>query len=70
VSGSRVLLMQLSQRTSARGTRYLSGWLGKARVVAFIREPDEEGRLVWDVFVATPEPRAEANAPAKPSALA
>ncbi len=38
----RVLLMQLSERTSARGNRYLSGWLGKASVVAFqAEEPDK-----------------------------
>ena len=58
----RVLLMQLSQRTSAKGNAYLSGWLGKASVVAFqAEEPDKWGNLVWEVFVSTPEPRAEAG---------
>jgi hypothetical protein len=41
-AGPRVLLMQLSQRTSAKGNAYLSGWLGKASVVAFqAEEPDK-----------------------------
>src|SRR3954454_2823277 len=52
--------MQLSERTSAKGNAYLSGWLGKASVVAFqAEEPDKWGNPVWDVFVSTPEPRAE-----------
>src|SRR4051812_10099174 len=54
--------MQLSQRTSAKGNAYLAGWLGKASVVAFqAEEPDKWGNPVWDVFVSTPEPRAEAG---------
>src|SRR4051812_36625347 len=61
VTGPRALLMQLSQRTSAKGNAYLAGWLGKASVVAFLaEEPDKWGNPVWDVFVSTPEPRAEA----------
>ena len=56
--GTRVLLMQLSERTSAGGNRYLSGWLGKASVVAFQAEaPDKFGNPVWEVFVAEPQPR-------------
>src|SRR3954447_2881201 len=52
--------MQLSERTSAKGNRYLAGWLGKASVVAFqAEEPDKFGNPVWDVFVAEPQPRAE-----------
>lgn len=67
-AGPRVLLMQLSERTSAKGNRYLSGWLGRASVVAFLDEqPDKFGNPVWDVFVSTPEPRADASA-ANPSA--
>src|SRR5213592_473797 len=62
-AGPRVLLMQLSERTSAKGNAYLSGWLGKASVVAFqAEEPNKWGNPVWDVFVSTPEPRAEAKA--------
>src|SRR3954469_13487348 len=52
--------MQLSERTSAKGNRYLAGWLGKASVVAFqAEEPDKFGNPVWDVFVSTPEPRTD-----------
>src|SRR3954451_22714674 len=77
---TRVLLMQLSERTSAKGNRYLAGWLGKASVVAFqAEEPDKFGNPVWDLFVSTPEPKPEGksaklagsasgDAPAKPSA--
>ena len=60
MNANRVLLMQLSERTSAKGNRYLSGWLGKASVVAFQAEaPDKFGNPVWEVFVSTPEPRPE-----------
>src|SRR4051812_22773956 len=61
-AGPRVLLMQLSERTSAKGNRYLSGWLGKASVVAFqAEEPDKFGNPVWSVFVSEPQPRPEAG---------
>jgi hypothetical protein len=59
VSGPRVLLMQLSERTSGKGNAYLSGWLGKASVVAFPGEPDKHGNATWDVFVSETQPRAE-----------
>jgi hypothetical protein len=40
VSGGRnepkVLLMTLSERVSGKGTRYFSGWPGKARLVGFL----------------------------------
>src|SRR5918912_1212851 len=62
MNANRVLLMQLSQRTSAKGNAYMSGWLGKASVVAFpADEPDKWGNPVWNVFVSEPEPRAEAG---------
>lgn len=55
MSGERVLLLELKECTSAAGNRYLSGWLGKASVVAFLdRDADEP---TWQVFVATPQPR-------------
>lgn len=57
MSGDRVLLLELRERTSAKGTRYLSGWLGRASVVAFLdREADEP---TWQVFVSTPAPRSD-----------
>lgn len=55
MNGDRVLLMELRERTSAAGNRYLSGWLGRASVVAFLdRDADEP---TWQVFVSTPAPR-------------
>jgi hypothetical protein len=69
--------MQLSERTSGKGNRYLSGWLGKASVVAFAGEPDKHGNETWNVYVSEPQPRAEQqqskpetrqDGPAKPSA--
>ena len=59
--GPRVLLATLSVRTSGKGTAYLSGWLGKARVVAFAGEPDKHGNATWDLFVSEPEPRRDAS---------
>ena len=60
-AGPRVLLLTLSERTSGKGNRYLSGWLGKASVVAFAGEPDKHGNPTWDLFVSEPQPRAEAG---------
>jgi hypothetical protein len=58
VTGSkRVLLTTLSVRTSAKGRAYLSGWFGKASVVAFAGEPDKHGNPTWGVFLCAPEPR-------------
>ncbi len=60
-AANRVLLLALSERTSAKGRRYMSGWLGKASVVAFeADEPDRYGNAQWEVFVSTPEPRVGA----------
>src|SRR6476646_1733680 len=61
-AGPRVLLLTLSERTSGKGNRYLSGWLGKASVVAFAGEPDKHGNPTWDLFVSEPQPRAETGA--------
>jgi hypothetical protein len=56
----RVLLMVLSERTSSRGTTYLAGWLGKAKVVAFRgKEPDKFGNPTWELFVSEPQPREQ-----------
>jgi len=62
----RVLLLILSERTSARGLTYLSGWLGKAKMVGFkAREPDKYGNPVWEIFVSEPSerPREARQAP-------
>jgi hypothetical protein len=67
--GPCVLLLTLSARTSAKGRLYLSGWLGKASVVAFPGEPDKHGNPTWDLFVSTPEPRPEQQPQAKSNNL-
>lgn len=51
----KVLLMQLTQRTSGKGNAYLTGWLGKAKLVGFKGEPDEHGHERWDVYAAEPD---------------
>ena len=56
---SKVLLTVLSERTSAAGNRYLSGWLGKARVVGFLDKDATASETIWNVFVQTPAPKSE-----------
>lgn len=68
MSSSRVLLTTLSIRTSAAGRHYLSGYLGKARVVAFTGEPDKWGNETWDVYLSEPEPRDASRAPSREAA--
>ena len=72
VSGNRprepkVLLMQLTERTSGRDNAYLVGWLGKAKLVGFKGEPDEHGNERWDIYAAEPQPRGGRQSE-KPSA--
>jgi len=55
----KVLLAQLKERQSAKGTRYLSGWLGKARVVGFLDREAGDGETVWQIYVQTPEDRGD-----------
>jgi hypothetical protein len=55
--GAKVLLTTLTEKISARGNVYLSGWLGKARVVGF-RGEDEQGHPTWNLYLSEPEPRA------------
>lgn len=64
---ARVHLMTLSVRTSGKGNEYLSGYLGKAKVVGFRGEPDRFGSETWNIYVAEPEPRQEESpTPARP----
>src|SRR4051794_28923922 len=62
ITAPRVLLLTLSERTSGKGNRYMSGWLGKASVVAFAGEPDRHGNPTWALFVSEPQPRPERQA--------
>lgn len=58
MSAERVHLFDLRERTSAAGNRYLSGWLGKARVVAFLdREADDP---TWNVYLQSPQAKQSA----------
>jgi hypothetical protein len=47
----KILLTVLWQRTSASGREYLSGFLGKARIVGFKGEPTPDGTPTWDIYV-------------------
>jgi hypothetical protein len=55
---ARVLLVKLRERVSAKGTVWLSGWMGSAKLVGFKEaERDEYGNEVWSVYAVTPQPR-------------
>ncbi len=56
--GPKVLVLKLRERTSAKGTVWLSGWMGQAKLVGFKdAEPDQYGNEVWSIYAVTPEPR-------------
>lgn len=57
MQNEKVLLLELKERTSAAGNSYMSGWLGKASVVAFSKE--ENGGKIWSVYVQTPAPKPD-----------
>jgi hypothetical protein len=68
MSGPRVLLMTLAERTSGKGTVYLAGWLGKARLVGFkAKEPDKYGNEAWEIYAQEPEPKADNDRPPLPT---
>jgi hypothetical protein len=50
-SDQKVLIATLWQRTSGKGTEYLSGFLGKARIIGFRGEPMADGTPTWDIYV-------------------
>jgi hypothetical protein len=54
---AKVLIAELVEHTSARGTRYLRGWLGASNLVAFAGKPDAEGRATWKLYLAERQPR-------------
>ena len=59
VQEPRVLLLELSERISSKGRKYMSGYLGKASVVAFeAEEPDKFGNKCWRVFVSPQRQKA------------
>ena len=56
---SKVLVLKLRQRVSARGNTYLDGWMGQAKLIGFKdAQPDEHGNEVWSVYAVTPQPKA------------
>lgn len=58
----KVLLAELQERTSAAGNRYLSGFLGKARIIGFWSDgEDRDGNAISVVrlFVQEPEQRQD-----------
>ena len=50
----KVLLTILSVRTSKSGRPYVSGWLGKAKVVGFPGEPDKWGNQTIELYLQQP----------------
>ena len=59
MASASVLLATLSVRTSAKGRKYLAGWLGKAKVVGFEGEADKFGNPTWNLYVSELEPRGD-----------
>ena len=50
-SDQKVLVTTLWQRTSGERNEYLSGFLGKARIIGFKGEPTPDGTPTWDIYV-------------------
>ena len=67
----KVLLTTLTERTSAKGNVYLTGWLAKARIVGFRDDDDEHGNPVWNLYLSEPERRenGQSTAPDKQERL-
>jgi hypothetical protein len=56
----RVLLLELEEAVSAKGTTYWRGWAGKARLIAFrSTEPNERGHPTVRIYAEEPEPRED-----------
>jgi hypothetical protein len=62
-SEPKVMLTTLCQRTSAAGNIYLSGFLGKARIVGFRGEPTEDGTPTWDLYLQNSDRDGQRQAP-------
>jgi hypothetical protein len=72
--------VQIAERTSAKGYAYLSGFLGKARIVGFRGEPRSDGTPTWNLYLTPgkeqgegaqqPRPRPAPNTtPIRPSGV-
>ena len=65
----KVLMATLRQRTSARGNEYLSGFLGKARVIGFRGEPTADGTPTWDLYLQPGKEQEDDGAGRAPTAM-
>ena len=57
----KVLIATLWQRTSERGNDYLSGFLGKARIIAFCGAATADGTPTWNVYLQPGKEQSEAE---------
>ena len=56
----RVLLATLSIRQSKAGRTYVTGWLGKSKLIGWSGEPNKFGNRTIDLYLqAVPEQREE-----------
>jgi hypothetical protein len=69
VDARMVRLMELWERTSAKGTRYFSGFLGDAQVLMFSagEHPDRPGVMLWRLFVQEKDPARRQQARSEPA---
>ena len=57
---AKVLLCTLSIRTSQKtGRPYVTGWLGKSRLIGFSGEPDKFGNRTIELYLQAVEERRE-----------
>jgi hypothetical protein len=65
---AKVLVCTLWQRVSARGNEYLSGYLGKGRLVGFRGAPTADGTPTWDIYITPGKEQEKAEAERNPAA--
>jgi hypothetical protein len=61
----KVLIATLWHRRSARGNDYLSGYLGKAKVIGFRGETMPDGIQTWNIFLQPGKEQETAEAERK-----
>jgi hypothetical protein len=70
ISDGKVLVCSLWERTSAKGNTYLSGFLGKARIIGFRGEPTADGTLTWNIYLQPGKEQEEASTSRVPRSTA
>jgi hypothetical protein len=60
---------RLYERESARGTKYLVGRLGRARISLLPGDPTEDGTPTWRLLIQQPPPKTEASERPRQGAL-